>query len=1321
MVNPGYILHERNHAHSQEHHHSHSHEHHDQHDRHERHHHHEHHRRHYIHPEDPRAHHSRHQHEPHEKAAASSDPSPSDMAGRPSDSQEKLSPPTTGPAKLLYDTEPEEFKCWPSLQVIDEGDLETGSLARVRLRGKEFQVCRRSLYIFPLKSCFRRHVIELVTWFFFDKFILFLILFNSLCLASYDHRSPDSGFNWVSDNVFDPILTCFFTLEFVLKVIAFGFVLDETSYLRDAWNWLDFVVVVTGLLQVTNAMSSEEGVGFLRMFRILRPLRSLNAVPQMKVLVNTVLSSIPRLGNVSIMAAFLFCTFGILGMSLFSGVFYRSCRRFAQPLLLGSNGTECWSWPQTGEMRLCGGRYLCEDSPLGEQGHCGGHPADPNELFRPSFEGGQRGFPWCSGSEPLKVFPESEWISFDNLGTALITIFQCMTVEGWTDVMYRIQDGYGFEVATVYFFLLIPVTSFFLLNVALAVVDEAREDFAEEAADEALEEELKLAQEVDESELTHHSSRPRPSGRGWMGSLVGAAEDMTRAMSKALDVEQSEEEEALWWDSPIVRFLKAMATNEVFTSVIMCFIAANVVTMMLDGYPPILEIQDFLATSERVFLVIFCLEMCILIGAFGPCRYLRTPVMCFDGVIVVASVVQVLTSPDGQGGAIAALRTLRLFRVLNKLASRWPSFRVLLKAMLYTGKSLSYWIVLFSLVLYICTLMFLQLFATKFHFVDVDTLAEVGPDQGQPWCQGTEALEEPFRQDCIPRANFDTFLWALVSIFQIMTGENWNTIMYAGMRAQGWIFGAFFVGLIIFGQILFLSLFLSMLLSKFDEVQDEMEQKEAEKLSKSKKEVGTTSLRSLFRAASTLRVVAETWREAVQEKKVSPEEDVLRWWCLNEPVARCLKLETPGSYRVELFLENETEVALHRFNQCFPQSHARLASPDDQLQKRPKQQTPGEEAEPHSPEATKPLRHLEQQLQELEDLLRQPGAREAAAEAAAHAVAPAAPPAELPAETETEESSDDEAAEGLLKLTLGRGTLDVSLHLRAAAGGGTGARLWTGGVLLAEWLLQAEQAELLKGKQVLELGAGAAALPSVAAAAGAGAVVATEGVEEVVAQMRRNLQANAPAVRGEQLWWQHTGRRRYRKKEQFDVVLFADGVYTERGAWLLADAATALLRPSGTLIGALPDLRAGMSSFEEDLSARGLVGSEVSLDQEIIDAASRPYDEDSRGLVAGGSAKDYRLILWRYSQEVTAASKRTATPPPKKKEVVPTPRPPEAAAKPAATKAVAPSEEKAPNLKSEWGNIALLCLLYLGLSGMSEERNEISLQVLEWQPERLIE
>lgn len=829
-----------------------------------------------------RHHHHSDRHHDHAKAQCPPDPFPEDVTAPPKDVPDASpQPPSRQPSNLSCGSSgAETWSSWcpGRLQVISQGDPQKRELAIICLRGKEQKVCRRSLFVFSLNSCFRRHVIELVNWFLFDKFILSLIIFNSLCLASYDYRSEsDSGFNWISDNVFDPILTCFFTLEFVLKVIAFGFVLDETSYLRDAWNWLDFIVVVTGILQMTNAMTSTEGVGFLRMFRILRPLRSLNAVPQMKVLVNTVLSSVPRLGNVTLMAAFLFVSFGILGISLFGGVFYRSCRSMAQPLLLGSNGTECWSWPHTGEERLCGGCYLCEDSPLGQKGHCGGHPQDTNEEFRPVFDGGQRGFPWCSGSEPRKVFPESEWISFDHLGTALITIFQCMTLEGWTDVMYRIQDGYGFAVATIYFFLLIPVTSFFLLNVALAVVDEAREDFAVEAEEEALEEEaMHLAAEaIEESEVTigsasrasRVSKMARPSG--WMGQLVDAAEDVTRAMSKALDAEQLEEEEVPWLDTALVRILRYIATSEAFTNLIMLFIALNVVTMMLDGYPPILELQDFLATCEIVFLVIFCIEMCILLGAYGPCRYVRTPAMCFDGIIVTVSVVQVLTSPDGQGGPFTALRTFRLFRVLNKLASRWPSFRVLLKAMLYTGKSLSYWIVLFSLVLYICTLMFMQLFNRKFHFLDVDSLAEVGPDQGQAWCEGSDGLAEPFRQDCIPRANFDTFLWSLVSIFQIMTGENWNTIMYAGMRAQGWAFGGFFVGLIVFGQILFLSLFLSMLLSKFDEVQDEMEQKEAEKMSKSKNDVGTHSLRSLFRAVSTLRKI-ETWRDAVQEKKVAP-------------------------------------------------------------------------------------------------------------------------------------------------------------------------------------------------------------------------------------------------------------------------------------------------------------------------------------------------------------------------------------------------------------------------------------------------------------------
>ena len=39
--------------------------------------------------------------------------------------------------------------------------------------------------------------------------------------------------------------------EMAVKLIAMGFVWERSSYLRDAWNWLDCVVVVTGVLDVT--------------------------------------------------------------------------------------------------------------------------------------------------------------------------------------------------------------------------------------------------------------------------------------------------------------------------------------------------------------------------------------------------------------------------------------------------------------------------------------------------------------------------------------------------------------------------------------------------------------------------------------------------------------------------------------------------------------------------------------------------------------------------------------------------------------------------------------------------------------------------------------------------------------------------------------------------------------------------------------------------------------------------------------------------------------------------------------------------------------
>jgi hypothetical protein len=107
--------------------------------------------------------------------------------------------------------------------------------------------------------------------------------------------------------------------ECISKVLAMGLILGNKCYLRDAWNWLDFMVVVTSLLTELPAMQNMSG---LRTFRLFRPLRSLTTMPSMKLLIGTLLSSVSHLGGILGLAMFFFMIFAILGVSLFNGTIH---------------------------------------------------------------------------------------------------------------------------------------------------------------------------------------------------------------------------------------------------------------------------------------------------------------------------------------------------------------------------------------------------------------------------------------------------------------------------------------------------------------------------------------------------------------------------------------------------------------------------------------------------------------------------------------------------------------------------------------------------------------------------------------------------------------------------------------------------------------------------------------------------------------------------------------------------------------------------------------------------------------------------------------
>ena len=165
----------------------------------------------------------------------------------------------------------------------------------------------------------------------------------------------------------------------------------------------------------------------LRAFRVLRPLRAVTSIPGLKILVSSVLTALPLLKDTIIVLMFFFLIFAIGGVNLFSGMLKQRCVSF-----------------ETGR------EYEVEDY------YCGGEQVCPEGFF-------------CGKKN---VNPNFEVTNFDNIFWALLVVFQCITLEGWSDVMVQYQQVYT-RFVFLFFFLLVFIGAFFLLNLTLAVINSA--------------------------------------------------------------------------------------------------------------------------------------------------------------------------------------------------------------------------------------------------------------------------------------------------------------------------------------------------------------------------------------------------------------------------------------------------------------------------------------------------------------------------------------------------------------------------------------------------------------------------------------------------------------------------------------------------------------------------------------------------------------------------------------------------------------------------------------------------------------------------------
>ncbi|XP_066499275.1 voltage-dependent L-type calcium channel subunit alpha-1D isoform X2 [Hoplias malabaricus] len=569
--------------------------------------------------------------------------------------------------------------------------------------------------------------------------------------------------------------------------------MHPSAYIRSGWNLLDFVIVIVGLFSVVAEMGEPKtgeahhaagkpgglDVKALRAFRVLRPLRLVSGVPSLQIVLNSIMKAMVPLLHIGLLVMFVIIIYAIIGLELFIGRMHKTCFYVGTELYVEDDPTPC---AFAGNGRFCVGN---------------------NTECRGGWEG-----------------PNGGITNFDNIFFAMLTVFQCITMEGWTDVLYWMNDAIGFELPWIYFVSLVIFGSFFVLNLVLGVLSG---EFSKEREKAVCRGELQKAQEKQQMEQDMV---------GYMDWLI-EAEDMDEDGNKRAVVAKKKMMKKYGWykhsedgesdsDSEFEAFLdddngccasiqaKLMAISfceqlyhlnlvirkncrvavksSNFYWLVLLLVFLNTAASASEHYGQPQWLTDIQERANKILLALFTLEMLMKVYSFGFQVYFIALFNRFDCFVVCGGILETVLveleviPPIG----ISVLRCVRLLRIF-KVTRHWAALSDLVTSLLNSMKAICSLLLLLFLFLIIFALLGMQLFGGKFNF-----------DETQ-----------------MKRSTFDTFPSALLTCFQILTGEDWNSVMYDGIMAYGgpvfpnMIVCIYFVILFVCGNYILLNVFLA--------------------------------------------------------------------------------------------------------------------------------------------------------------------------------------------------------------------------------------------------------------------------------------------------------------------------------------------------------------------------------------------------------------------------------------------------------------------------------------------------------------------------------
>ncbi|XP_011786438.1 PREDICTED: voltage-dependent L-type calcium channel subunit alpha-1C isoform X21 [Colobus angolensis palliatus] len=714
----------------------------------------------------------------------------------------------------------------------------------------------RALLCLTLKNPIRRACISIVEWKYplpFEIIILLTIFANCVALAIYI-PFPEDDSNATNSNLerVEYLFLIIFTVEAFLKVIAYGLLFHPNAYLRNGWNLLDFIIVVVGLFsaileQATKADGANalggKGAGFdvkaLRAFRVLRPLRLVSGVPSLQVVLNSIIKAMVPLLHIALLVLFVIIIYAIIGLELFMGKMHKTC------------------YNQEGMADV-----PAEDDPSPcalETGH--GRQCQNGTVCKPGWDGPKHGI-----------------TNFDNFAFAMLTVFQCITMEGWTDVLYWVNDAVGRDWPWIYFVTLIIIGSFFVLNLVLGVLSgefskerekaKARGDFQKLREKQQLEEDLKgyldwitQAEDIDPENEDEGMDEEKPRN---MSMPTSETESVNTENVAGGDIEgencgarlahriSKSKFSRYWrrWNRFCRRKCRAAVKSNVFYWLVIFLVFLNTLTIASEHYNQphwLTEVQD---TANKALLALFTAEMLLKMYSLGLQAYFVSLFNRFDCFVVCGGILETILvetkimSPLG----ISVLRCVRLLRIF-KITRYWNSLSNLVASLLNSVRSIASLLLLLFLFIIIFSLLGMQLFGGKFNFDEMQTR----------------------------RSTFDNFPQSLLTVFQILTGEDWNSVMYDGIMAYGgpsfpgMLVCIYFIILFICGNYILLNVFLAIAVDNLADAESLTSAQKEEEEEKERKKLARTASPEKKQEMVEKPAVEESKEEKIELKSITAD------------------------------------------------------------------------------------------------------------------------------------------------------------------------------------------------------------------------------------------------------------------------------------------------------------------------------------------------------------------------------------------------------------------------------------------------------------------